>query len=216
MTRTTYKLKDARWEQFRPHHSPTYLWANLQTHTSTHTCIQQFCKLYLRYIDDLFLIWTGTKDQFKGFISNLNNQHPSIKFTYKISNTSIDFLVTVVYIKNRRIHTSIFKKPTNTQNYLHYKAEHLRTLKNSIPFGQILRIKRICSEAREFLQNCKKMLDKFSERGYPKTTIQEAFCKSTTFQRENLLKSEYPLLLPTIEHYLTLVLSSINIGKSFK
>ena len=34
------------------------------------------------------------------------------------------------------------------------------------------------------------MLDKFSERGYPKTTIQEAFCKSTTFQRENLLKNK--------------------------
>ena len=152
------------------------------THIYPH--IQQFCKLYLRYIDDLFLIWTGTKDPFKEFISNLNNQQPSIKFTYKISNTSIDFLDTTVYIKNRRIHTSIFKKPTDTQNYLHYKSEHPRTLKNSIPFGQILRIKRICSEAREFLQNCKKMLDKFSERGYPKTTIQEAFCKSTTFQRE--------------------------------
>ena len=34
------------------------------------------------------------------------------------------------------------------------------------------------------------MLDKFNERGYPKITIQEAFCKSTTFQRENLLKNE--------------------------
>ena len=158
------------------------------THIYPH--IQQFCKLYLRYIDDLFLIWTGTKDQFKGFISNPNNQHPSIKFTYKISNTSIDFLDTTVDIKNRRIHTSIFKKPTDTPNYLHYKAEHPQTLKNSIPFGQILRIKRICSETQEFLQNCKKMLDKFSERGYPKTTIQEAFCKSTTFQRENLLKKQ--------------------------
>ena len=140
------------------------------------------------------------------FLTLTTNQYPSIKFTYKISNKSIDFLDTTVYIKNRRIHTSIFKKPTDTQNYLHYKPEHPRTLKNSIPFGQILRIKRICSEAREFLQNCKKMLDKFSERGYPKITIQEAFSKSTAFQRENLPKNkkkknqrEYPLLLPTID-----------------
>ena len=82
------------------------------THIYPH--IQQFCKLYLRYIDDLFLIWTGTKDQFKEFISNLNNQHPSIKFTYKISNTSIDFLHTTVYIKNRRIHMSGFSKNPQT------------------------------------------------------------------------------------------------------
>ena len=53
------------------------------THIYPH--IQQFCKLYLRCIDDLFLIWTGTKDQFKEFISNLNNQLLSIKFTYRIS-----------------------------------------------------------------------------------------------------------------------------------
>ena len=102
--------------------------------THIYPLIQQFCKLYFRYIDDLFLIWTGAKDQFKELISNLNNQHPSTKFTYKISNTTIDFLDTIVYIKNRTIHTSIFKKPTNIQNYLHYKSEHPRTLKNSIPF----------------------------------------------------------------------------------
>ena len=64
--------------------------------------IHHFRKFYLRYIDDLFLIWTGTKQQFEDFICNLNNQHPSIKFSYQISNTSIDFLDTTVYIKNRK------------------------------------------------------------------------------------------------------------------
>ena len=112
--------------------------------------IQNLCILYLRYIDDLFLIWTGTKEQFKDFVTNLNSQHPSIKFSYQISDKSIDFLDTTVYIKNRRLHTTIFTKPTDKQNYLHYKSEHPLPLKNNIPFGQILRIKRICSEALEF------------------------------------------------------------------
>ena len=73
--------------------------------------IQNLCILYLRYIDDLFLIWTGTKEQFKDFVMNLNSQHPSIKFSYQISDKSIDFLDTTVYIKNRRLHTTIFTKP---------------------------------------------------------------------------------------------------------
>ena len=81
--------------------------------------IRHLCKLYLRYIDDLFLIWTGTKQQFEDFICSLNNQHPSIKFSYQISNTSIYFLDTTVYIKNRKLHTTIFTKPTDKQNYLH-------------------------------------------------------------------------------------------------
>ena len=109
--------------------------------------IQNLCILYLRYIDDLFLIWTGTKEQFKDFVTNLNSQHASIKFSYQISDKSIDFLDTTVYIKNRRLHSTIFTKPTDKQNYLHYKSEHPLPLKNNIPFGQILRIKRIFSEA---------------------------------------------------------------------
>ena len=76
--------------------------------------IQNLSILYLRYIDDLFLIWAGTKQQLEDFISNLNDQHPSITFSHKISKKSIDFLDTTVYIKNRRLHTTIFTKPTET------------------------------------------------------------------------------------------------------
>ena len=123
------------------------------------------------------------------FISNLNSQHPSIKIHLQSFQHIHRFpRHYCIHQEQKNSYVDFQKKPTDTQNYLHYKAEHPRTLKNSIPFGQILRIKRICSEAQEFLQNCKKMLDKFSERGYPKTTIQEAFCNSTAFQRENLLK----------------------------
>ena len=197
--------------------------------------IRHLCKLYLRYIDDLFLIWTGAKQQFEDFICNLNNQHPSIKFSYQISNTSIDFLDTTVYIKNRKLHTTIFTKPTDKQKYLHYQSEvcnlnnqhpsikfsyqisntsidfldttvyvknrklhttiftkptdkqkylhyqseHPLQLENSIPFGQILRIKRICLEAKEFIRNCHKMLSKFIQRGYPVNITQEAYHKSS-------------------------------------
>ena len=38
--------------------------------------------LYLRCIDDIFIIWTGTKEGFKEFIKELNLRHPSIKFDY--------------------------------------------------------------------------------------------------------------------------------------
>ena len=124
-----------------PPHSQTYSWENLKKYLSIH-------------IDDLFLIWTGTKEQFKDFVTSLNSQHPSIKFSYQISNKSINFLDATVYIKNKRLHTTIFTKPTDKQNYLHYKSEHPLPLKNNIPFGQILRIKRICLEALEFLGNC--------------------------------------------------------------
>ena len=155
----------------------------------------------------------------KDFVTNLNSQHPSIKFSYQIFDKSIDFLDTTVYIKNRRLHTTIFIKPTDRQNCLHYKAEHPLSFKNNIPFGQILRIKRICSEALEFLRNCTKIISRFTQRGYPESITQEAYYKTTFMQRKSLLQTEkrkdhkeYNSLLHTTEHYLHSVQSSISTG----
>ena len=65
-------------------------------------------RLYLRYIDDIFIIWTGTKERFKEFIKELNLRHPSIKFDYTISNKEVSFLDTIVYIdKNNKLQKKI-------------------------------------------------------------------------------------------------------------
>ena len=40
--------------------------------------------LYLRYIDDIFIIWNGTKEQLITFVNKLNKKHKTIKFEYKI------------------------------------------------------------------------------------------------------------------------------------
>ena len=47
---------------------------------------------YLRYIDDIFMIWTGTPAELTLFASKINQVHPSIKFTFKNSLTEINFL----------------------------------------------------------------------------------------------------------------------------
>ena len=35
---------------------------------------------YLRFIDDVFLIWNGIKTEFDSFLKKINECHPSIKF----------------------------------------------------------------------------------------------------------------------------------------
>ena len=137
MTKTTFKLKDVQWGTIC---APPFanIFMGKFGETFIYPYIQNLCIVYLRYIDDLFLIWTGTEEQLKDFVMNFNSQHPSIKFSCQISNKSIDFLDTTVYIKNRRLHTTIFTKPIDKQNYFHYKSEHPLPLKNNIPFGQIL------------------------------------------------------------------------------
>ena len=47
---------------------------------------------WLRYIDDIFMIWTESPENLKIFIDYLNNIHPTIKFTSSHSPTSVPFL----------------------------------------------------------------------------------------------------------------------------
>ena len=77
---------------------------------------------YLRYIDDIFIIWKGTKEQSITFINELNKNHKTIKFEYEISSQKIPFLDTMVYKeKENNLQTTLYRKPTDQQFYLHAK-----------------------------------------------------------------------------------------------
>ena len=47
--------------------------------------------LWLRYIDDIFFIWTKGEDKLEGFLNRLNNVHPNLKFTLEKSKSSVNF-----------------------------------------------------------------------------------------------------------------------------
>ena len=53
--------------------------------------------LYRRYIDDIFLIWTHGEASLSVFMNGLNEAHPSIKFTWDISKTSVNFLDLTIF-----------------------------------------------------------------------------------------------------------------------
>ena len=113
-------------------------------------CIKDMALLYLRYIDDIFIIWKGTKEQLITFINGLNKKHKTIKFEYEISSQKIPLLDTMVYKdKENNFQATLYRKPTDQQSYLHAKSEHLSALKDSIAYSQTLRLKTLCSTKYE-------------------------------------------------------------------
>ena len=75
--------------------------------------------LFLRYIDDIFMIWNGTTEELIFFIDDLNKKH-NIEFDYEISTKQIELLETMVYRdQQHKIQATIFHKPTNQQTYMH-------------------------------------------------------------------------------------------------
>ena len=124
-------------------------------------------KFYLRFIDDIFLIWTGTTDQLIKFKQQMNEAHPFIKLHFNFSNKEINFLDTVVYkAQSGKLKTKLYRKEFDRQLYLHRKSEHPESLKRNVPFSQALRLHRICSTNNEFQDSCDKLRNKLIEREY--------------------------------------------------
>ena len=62
--------------------------------------MNSFLNFYCQFIDDIFFLWNGTVIQLQEFIKKLNNHHPKIKFDFKFSKISTEFLETTVH-KNK-------------------------------------------------------------------------------------------------------------------
>ena len=100
--------------------------------------------IWVRFIDDIFLIWKGDIDSITEFIGHLNNAAPSIKFTHEISTNSVNFLdTTVLEDRQGNISTDVYQKPTDTHPYLHWTSAHPPHLQQSIPYSQALTLRRI-------------------------------------------------------------------------
>ena len=100
-----------------------------------------------RYIDDIFIIWTDTKDNLTVFLQNLNKFHPNLQFTHEYSETTINFLDLTIFKGPHFQYTNIldfrtFQKPLNLYQYLHYTSSHQNKVFKSIIRGECVRYVR--------------------------------------------------------------------------
>ena len=76
--------------------------------------------IYLRYIEDIFMVWIKSESELRQLMNEINQKHQSIKFDFKFSKESIEFLETLLYIDSKnKLQTTLYKKPADSQNYLH-------------------------------------------------------------------------------------------------
>ena len=144
--------------------------------------------LWLRYIDDVFCIWQHGKEELEDFIKHLNNVHRSIKFTGEKSCTSINFLDTTVELWNKRLTTTLYVKPTDRNNYLPFDSAHPYHCKKGLPYGQFLRIRRICSLESDFQKHCVRKAALLRQKGYPLSLLTDAYKRAKSKDQKELLR----------------------------
>ena len=77
--------------------------------------------VWLRYVDDVFGIYSHDDQSFNEFVRLLNNLAPSIKFTTEEENNGIlPFLDVNVHRVDGGFKFSIFRKPTHSESYIHF------------------------------------------------------------------------------------------------
>ena len=155
--------------------------------------------VWLRYVDDVFSIWPAGND-FDSFFSKLNDLHPCIKFKVEWEeNGQIPFLDVLVQRTSLGFRFSVYRKPTNSNSYIHYYSFHDKRVKKSVILGLFLRAYRICSPETldDEILNIQRI---FTELRYPEWFIHEAHMAARkTFFTKHRDKREVPkkcLVLP--------------------
>lgn len=83
----------------------------------------------------------------------------------------MNFLDVNVSIENGQFATNLFCKPTDCHQYLHYQSCHPHHTKSSTVYSQGLRVRKVCSNEKDFADNIESLKQWFLCRGYPSFLI---------------------------------------------
>lgn len=133
---------------------------------------------YLRYLDDIFIIWNHSESDFWDFFRILNSTSVNINLTANISKDSIDFLDVTIYkdenfSETNKLQTKVFSKPTDTHSLLHKTSHHPKHTYSGIVKSQITRFYRISSNPSDFNKSCRTLFSALEKRNYSKRFLRK-------------------------------------------
>ena len=104
-----------------------------------------FIRCYFRLLDDLFMMWLqefNIEELYKLF----DDLDPNLRFIFSELSKGSDYLDISLRIKEKLIETSVYHKPTDSFNYLHFQSCHPVHTKNHIAISLAKCIIRITSD----------------------------------------------------------------------
>ena len=154
-----------------------------------------------RFLDDIFILWTGSIEKLHLFLEELNKIHPTIKFT--LSHTipleesqpcdckpseSLAFLDTSTSIVKNKIIVDLYKKTTDRCQYLLPSSCHPPHITENIPFSLAYRIVRICSEEETRDKRLAELKTMLLSRDYKAKLVDSVIQKAKNIPRSKALE----------------------------
>ena len=153
--------------------------------------------LLKRYIDDIIVIWPHPEEDIKKFLSDLNDFYQSLRYTWTISDTSVDYLDVTIFKgfsfqMTNLMDTKTFQKPKNLYQYLHYNSYHPRAVFKGLIKGECIRYIRTNSSPENYRVCTELFKRRLLRRQYPVKFVEKAIQSIKYSQRQNYLKTPPP------------------------
>ena len=110
----------------------------------------QEMRYFGRYRDDCLALWTGPLQKLELFLMFLNSIDSNLQFTIEVGGNELCFLDLKLTLKDNKIHTTVYSKPTDSHLYLQADSCHHLPSILGIQKEVALRLRRICSTDEEF------------------------------------------------------------------
>ena len=129
---------------------------------------------YFRFLDDVFYEWLK-EFNIAPFQLSCNRMDPNLVFIFEELSKEQNYLDVNVKVVGYELLLDIYRKPTDSFNYLHYRSCHPSHTINNIALSLAKRIIRITSEdpGPRLLE----LKNNLILRGHPEENIDEAFTK---------------------------------------
>ena len=147
-----------------------------------------FINSYGRYQDDSIIL--DQHEMSSGTLLKLfNNLHHQLEHTIECSNAQLPSLDVLIKIEETSVITSIYNKPTDSFNYIHFASNHPAHIKRNIPYSLARRIKGIVSRKDERIKCYIKLRKRLIAKSYPKKLIFDAIKNAEHTPRQEIMNS---------------------------
>ena len=142
-------------------------------HTATTTVLHP-PKVWERFFDEVYSIVKRT--YFENFFHHKNNLHQNTKFTMEEeTNREVVFLDTLLKRNNGEVSVLVYRKPTHTDQYLHYNSHHQTSCKESVVSSLFNRAHSIVTNKDDLHKENARIKLVLKENGYQESIISKIF-----------------------------------------
>ena len=134
-----------------------------------------------------FMLWTHGETALDIFCAQFNLTDPNIQLTMNFALDEINFLDTIIKIKDNKLVTTLYQKHTHRHNYVHPKSSHPPHIFKLIIFSQALRYSRICSNSNDCESNYIQLKNNFQKLGYDTESVDKQINRARSIPRDSLL-----------------------------